>query len=290
MKVNNSLMDLMKAEWALSVEGINIYANVFHKIITGEEVEFEKSTKSILSVFDDNGRPVNPNSNGTIDAPKGSVAIVDMIGPIMKYGDWWSYGGLEIAAALRAADNNPNIIGTVFNVDSPGGSVSAAAPFIEFGKTKKKPVVGLGDQVSSLGYWAMCAVSDHKMADNNISASFGSVGVVLSYIDTRKYLESLGYVFHEVYPEESIHKNEAWNLMLQGKYDLIKKEMLSPFAIKFQDAVRAACPNLKEEIGVLTGKTFGADKALEYGMIDSIGSFDQAINRLHIMSESNHYK
>jgi protease-4 len=290
MKVNNSLMDLMKAEWALSIEGINIYANVFHKIITGETVEFEKSTKAILSVFDDNGKVVLPDSNGMLNAPKNSVAIVDMIGPIMKYGDWWSYGGLEIVNALRAADNNPNIIGTIFNVDSPGGAVSAASPFVEFGKTKTKPVVGIGDQVNSLGYWAMCAVSDHKMADNNISASFGSVGIVLSYIDTRKYLESLGYVFHDVYPDESIHKNEAWNLMLQGKYDLIKTEMLSPLAIKFQEIVRSSCSNLKEETGVLTGKTFGADLALKYGMIDSIGSQHQAMQKLHILRELNHYK
>jgi protease-4 len=290
MKINNSLMDLMKAEWLMSIEGINMYANVFHKIITGENVEFEKSTKAILSVFDDNGRLVNPDSNGLINAPKGSVAIVDMIGPIMKYGDWWSYGGIEIANALRSADRNPNIIGTVFNVDSPGGAVSAISPFVEFGKTKTKPVVGLGDQVGSLGYWAMCAVSDHKMADNDISASFGSVGIVMSYIDTRKYLESLGYVFHDVYAPESEHKNEAWNLMLKGDYKMIKEEMLSPLAKKFQADVRSSCSKLKEEVGVLTGKTFYADKALEYGMIDSIGSLDQAINRLHVMSETKHYK
>jgi len=290
MKVNNSLMDLMRGEFLMSLQGVNAYAGIFHKIITGEEISFEKTTKAILSIFDDNGKPVYPNSNGMLDAPAGSVAVVDMIGPIMKYGDWWSYGGLEIVNALRAADNNPNIIGTVFNVDSPGGAVSAIGAFKEFGKTKKKPIVGLADQCASLGYWAMCAISDYKMADNNVSAAFGSVGIVMSYVDTRKYLESFGYVFHDVYPDESAHKNEAWNLMLKGDYELIKKEHLSPLAIKFQDDVRAACTNLKEEIGVLTGKTFGADQALEYGMIDAIGSQDQAIQRLHVMSELNHYK
>lgn len=290
MKVNNSLMDLMKGEWLLSLQGLNAYAGVFHKIITGEEVDFEKNTKSILSVVDDNGRIVQPDNNGLLNAPKGSVAIVDMIGPVLKYGDWWSYGGLEIVNALRMADNNPNIIGTVFNVDSPGGAVSAISPFLDFAKTKTKPIIGIGDQVASLGYWAMCAVSDVKMADNNISASFGSVGVVMSYADNRKYLESLGYVFHDVYAKESEYKNLAFKLMLESKYDMIQNEYLSPLATKFQDGVRASCPNLKEEIGVLTGKTFGADKALEYGMIDTIGSLDQAINRHHVMSELNHYK
>jgi hypothetical protein len=36
-----------------------------------------------LSVIDDNGRMVYPDNNGLINAPK-PVAIVDMIGPIMK--------------------------------------------------------------------------------------------------------------------------------------------------------------------------------------------------------------
>jgi protease-4 len=49
-----------------------------------------------------------------IDAPKGSVAIIDMVGPVMKYGDMCTYGAEEIVAALYAADRNHNIIGTIF--------------------------------------------------------------------------------------------------------------------------------------------------------------------------------
>jgi protease-4 len=289
MRVDNNLMDLMRGDWLMSPEGINIYAQLAHKIMTGEDIDITKNTKSILSLVDDNGKPVLPDSNGLITAPQGSVAIVDMIGPVLKYGDWCNYGAIEIVNALRYADNNPNIVGTVFNVDSPGGAVSAIGPFIEFGKNKKKPVQGLVDQCASLGLWALCAVTDHRMADNNISASIGSCGVVTSYIDNRKYLESLGYVFHEVYAKESEYKNLAFKLMLEGKYDMIRDEYLSPLAKKFQNAVRDSSPNLKEEIGVLTGKTFGADQAIEYGLIDSIGSQDQAINRVHIMSETKHY-
>lgn len=289
MRVDNNLMDLMKGEWLMSLQGINIYAQLAHKIMMGEDVDITKNTKSILSFIDDNGKPVLPDSNGLITAPQGSVAIVDMIGPVLKYGDWCNYGALEIVNALRYADNNPNIVGTVFNVDSPGGAVSAIGPFIEFGKTKKKPVQGLVDQCASLGLWALCAVTDHRMADNNVSASIGSCGVVTSYIDNRKYLESLGYVFHEVYAKESEYKNLAFKLMLEGNYDMIRDEYLSPLAKKFQNAVRESSPKLKEEVGVLTGKTFGADQAIEYGLIDSIGSLDQAINRVHIMSETKHY-
>lgn len=290
MRVDRMLMDMMRSDWLMSQEGILSYAPIAHKIITGEALDMAPKTHSIMSVINENGKKVQPDENGFITAPKGSVAVIDMIGPVMKYGDWCTYGADEIVGALKAADRNPNIVGTIFNIDGPGGSVSAIGGFLDFAKVKTKPVIGIADQCASLHYWAMCAVADYRMGDNDVSALFGSVGVTTSFADNRKYLEKLGYEFHDIYPDESEHKNLAWRLALEGKYEMIKKEHLSPLAIKFQDAVRAACPNLKEEVGVLTGKTFGADKALEYGMIDAIGSLDQAINRLHIMSETKHYK
>lgn len=290
MRVDRLLMDLNRGQWAMSFEGVLAFMPMVHKIMTGENVPVVEKTHSLMNVIDSNGKPVRPDSSGLINAPKGSVAIIDMVGPVMKYGDMCTYGADEIVNALYAADRNPNIIGTIFNEDGPGGGVNAIGPFIQFAKDKKKPVIGIADQCASLHYWAMCAIADHKMADNNVSAAFGSVGVVCSFADNREYLEKLGYKFHDIYPKESEHKNLAFTLALEGKYDMIKAEHLSPLAIKFQEAVRAACPNLKEEVGVLTGKTFGADDALKYGMIDSIGSLDQAINRLHVMSELNHYK
>jgi protease-4 len=290
MQVNKLLMDIMRSEWLMSFEGLTAYAPIAHNIITGKSVDIGNKTSAIITVLDDNGKKVQKDENNKMIVPAGSVAVIDMIGPVIKYGDFCTYGADEIVNALKMADANPNIIGTVFNVDGPGGSVSAIGPFMDFGANKKKPVIALADQACSLHYWSMCAVADYKMADNNVSAQFGSVGVVSSFADNRKYLENLGYVFHEIYPKESQHKNEAFRLAMDGKYDMIKEEHLSPIAIKFQNAVRAACPNLKEELGVLTGKTFNAEKAVEYGMIDAIGSMDQAIQRLHVMSELNHYK
>jgi protease-4 len=97
----------------------------------------------------------------------------------------------------------------------------------------------------------------------------------------------MGIKFHDIYADQSGDKNKIYKLALEGKYDAIKQEHLNPIAIKFQEAVKANRPNLKEEPGVLTGKTFPADKAVEYGMIDSIGSMREAITMLQMMTELN---
>lgn len=256
------------------------FGNTVHKIISGEGVEFEQSTTALVKIIDPNGQRVKADDDGNMDVPPGSVAIVNMMGAVIKYGDWCTYGADEIVDALQKADDNPNIKGSILALDGPGGAVSAIGPFLQFAKTKTKPVIGLADACMSLHYWTACAVCDHIMADNDVSARFGSVGVVASFQDAKPYWEAKGIKFHQVYPDESQNKNEAFRLALEGKYDLLKSEELSPMAQKFQAGVRAGRPNLKEEPGVLNGKTYDADTALGLGMIDGIGSLADAMQMM----------
>ncbi len=275
MKVNPILTQIIRGEWLLPVEMLEKYLSIGVALLEGNDFKNDtQEPKSILSYVDTNGSDLQVRSH---NAPEGSIAIVRMRGEVIKNGDSCVYGADEIVKALTVADKNLNTIGTIFEIDGPGGSVNAINPFIQFAKTKKKPVVVLADMALSLHYWTAVVVADHIIADNNISARFGSIGVVLTFLDNRKYLEDKGYKIHEIYPEESSHKNEVVKLIREGKYDLVKKEHLSPIARKFQQYVRDNRPNLIEEPGVLTGKTFEADEALRLGMIDNIGTLQTAI-------------
>jgi protease-4 len=188
----------------------------------------------------------------------------------------------------RANDDN-SVKAIVMYLDGPGGSTSAISPFVDFATRKKKPVVALVDDAYSLHYWTAVAVADHIMAENTINSGVGSVGVYVSFMDVRGYYKEKGITLHEIYSDHSEHKNEAFRLALEGKYEKIKTEMLNPLAVKFQEAVRAGRPNLKEEPGVLTGKTFYAEEALELGMIDSIGSLQRAFHLASALAEIKNY-
>jgi protease-4 len=66
--------------------------------------------------------------------------------------------------------------------------------------------------------------------------------------------------------------------------------MLSPLAIRFQQDMIRLNSNLKSEApGVLTGKMFYADAAIEVGFAQKIGSMDEAFQYLQTLSELNHY-
>jgi protease-4 len=281
-------MDLVRGEWLMSLDVVNGYMPLVHQLLSGQPIQTEVKS-SLLSMRDSNGKLVLAAENGQFNTPQKSVAIIEMIGPVTKYSGMCNHGADSILRAMQYAEDNPNCIGTILVQDCPGGAVSAIGPFLEFAKTKKKPIVALVDTCASLAYWSACAVADHIMTDNSVSACIGSVGVVMTILDESKYLEDKGIKLHEIYPQESNYKNLPFQLAKKGEYDMIKTELLSPLAIKFQDAVRAARPNLTEETGVLTGKVFGAEKALELGMIDSVGSLSKAMQWLHVKSELNHY-
>jgi protease-4 len=287
MKSNPLLNDISKGVWAMSFEGLAFWAPIAHKLMAGEQLKLDINPGALMTVYDKDNRVVSPDEDGFMEVPPGSVAVINIVGALIKHGDWCMYGADDIVKALDAVESNPNYIGAVAYFDGPGGGVSAIPPFISFGVRRKKPYVGLYEQCCSAHLYAMYSFVDHVMAENDLSATIGSCGVVLSFKDNRKYLESLGFKFHEIYPDESEDKNLAIRLALEGKYDMIKKEMLSPLAVKFQNAVKAARPNLKDVPGVLTGKTFFTDQAIEHGMADSIGSLADAINRVRIQSEMN---
>jgi len=260
--------------------------HIVSKILAGEDVEFNAVQSSLIKLFDGNGNLIQGDylTNGwgqivstKFDIPQGSYAMVNMMGPVIKMGDMCTYGADEIVGALNKLNSLNNIKGIIMNIDGPGGAVSAIGPFLQFAKNKRKPIVGLIDMAASLHYWTAVSVCDHLMVDNDVSAMVGSVGVVVSFADTKPYYEEMGIKFHEIYPPESKDKNLSFRKALDGDYDKIIAEHLSPIAQKFQAAVRAGRPNLKEKDGVLTGRTFCADEALDYGMIDSIGDLQEAM-------------
>lgn len=208
-------------------------------------------------------------------APKGSTAIIPLKGTMLKYGTWCSYGTEEVAAALLMAAHHENINSIVLDIDSGGGSVDSVAPIVHAIQSAQAlgiPVVASVDMACSAAYWAASAC-DTIIADNDISTTVGSIGVMMSFWDVKGYYEKLGYKLHTVYAPESDHKNQAFEKALEGDYELLKTMELSPLAKGFQDAIKK---NRQGKIdpssaGLLNGKTYYAHDALAVGLIDLIG-------------------
>jgi protease-4 len=93
--------------------------------------------------------------------------------------------------------------------------------------------------------------------------------------DLKPALEQLGVKFHEVYASLSTDKNKDFNQVLEGNYDSYRKNVLDVINTKFLSTVKSYRSNLDDS--TLTGKIFFAPQAIELGLIDKIGTLDQAI-------------
>lgn len=226
--------------------------------------------------------------------PEGSIAIFRISGTMLKYGTLCSYGTEEIAHQMIAAAQHKNISGALIEGDSGGGGVNSIAPLLnarQYFAAAGKPVVGLFDSCYSAMYY-FAAGLDHIMASNNISAGFGSIGVMMTFMDIYPYYEKMGVVRHVIIPPESSEKNAAAELALKKDYARIKAEQLSPLAVGFQNHVlvkRAGKLVLDEEKKVIKGQTYFADDSIKNGLADSIGNRQAAIDLLFDMIEVNKF-
>lgn len=287
MPVNTLLYEIAHGEWLMEERHLRQLHETVRMGFSETNQGAVPSVESRISFFNEDQVRFRPSNASEI--PEGSIAVVDLVGPMMKYGNWFALGADEVIAQLDLANDLKNISAIVANVDGPGGSVAAIGPFLEFASRKKKPIVAFCDAALSLHYWVSCAIADHIMAANTVSARFGSIGVMTRWRDASEYWEKLGVKDHEEYPAESQHKNEVARKLKEnekeGKKMLVEMH-LKPLAQKFQAAVKTARPFINEGTeGTMTGRTFGAEDALENRMIDSIGSLQQAMRVAQALGE-----
>ena len=272
------LSEILRGCWMLRPEDVISGQIILHNILSGHYNDMKFSKK--LSEVTPFPQLVHEGESSYDNAKKGSTAVIPVKGTLVKYGTWCSYGADEIAEEIMKAATHNNIASIVLDIDSGGGACDAVAPIcsaIANAKAKGKAVVACCDMAASAAYWIACNC-DRIVADNNISSEFGSIGVMCSFADAKPYYEKMGMKFHEIYVDQSSNKNESFRLALTGDYSLIKQESLNPLAIRFQNEVKQRRQCLAQDTpGILSGKMFYAQQALEVGLIDEIGDLNRAV-------------
>jgi protease IV len=277
------ISDIYRKVWAIEPRLALSYAPIIANLLEGNTtIVVEKEPLSICAISD-NGDKFSQFS----DAPSGSVAIIPLKGLMRKSGGPCSYGTEDIASVMDDATSANNIDAIILDTDSGGGSMDSISPMIESIKkaqTAGKPVIALCDLAASAAYY-VASQCDCIIASNDISSEFGSIGVLANFMDMKPYYEKMGVKIHTVYAPESTHKNLPLENALKGEedggpdYSLLKTDVLSPPAKKFQEAVKKnRCDSLNMDTeGILNGKMFYAKDAIKAGLADKIGNMDLAL-------------
>ena len=301
MKTSNLLTSILREPWMILPEAADSYLPVILNLLKGNEVKFNEKDVlgfhiAAVTIIPKMGyaASVNPATMEDVpDFPEGSVAIVGLKGELTKYDTMCSWGAMTKAGLIKYLADSKNVSGIVLDIDGPGGSVNAIAPLVEaiqYAQGKGKPVTVHGDLVASAHLY-VAVHADYFMLDNTISSRAGSIGVLIQFSDYTQYFKDQGIVNRTIYAPESTHKNLEFEQAIEGNDDLLKENILSPLAQKFQQAVRTQRSgklNLETE-GILNGSMYYGSDAVRHGLADGIGTLNDTIQRTLDLIEVRKY-
>lgn len=241
--------------------------------------------RSDLHIYVMGRKVANPN------IPEGSVAIIPVSGPILKYnGDCGEPGSIERISWLLDAERRQNISAAVMMIDSPGGQVDGTQSFANAIKSFSKPILGFVDDgmAASAAMWLLSAADEAYTSLQ--SDQVGSIGVYTSILDFKGWLEMNGLKMHEIYAPQSSDKNKDYREAIGGNYDLVLEDLKITAAnfineVKMNRGDKAASNQSAWD----SGKMFYSNEAQKIGLIDGVRSFEQVISKASWLAKRKKY-
>ena len=198
-------------------------------------------------------------------------------------------GGDSTARLLRKARLDDAVKAVVLHVDSPGGSAFASEVIrqeIELLKEANKPVVAMMSSLAaSGGYWISASADQIWASPSTITGSIGIFGMFLTYEDSLGYLgvstDGVGTTdFAGLTPSRTLNPGIAdiFQLSTERGYD------------KFISLVAKERNMSKEEVNSIgQGRVWIGAKAKEIGLVDELGTLDDAIAAAAKLAEMEDY-
>jgi protease-4 len=225
-----------------------------------------------------------------VDA-KDAVAVVFVEGGIQqsKMGPGVA-GSDDVAPLIRRAHEDDSTRAIVLRVNSPGGSIIASDIIrdeLAAAKAKAIPViVSMGDVAASGGVWVSTPADTIFAEPTTIT---GSIGVAIAFPTLENVFEYIGVNFDGVTTSE--HAGWGVNQSVDEKLDAIFSRWASSAYQRFIDQVAKSRGKDPEYIrSIAGGRVWLAPKALELGLIDELGTMEDAITYAAGQAELDKYR
>ena len=261
---------MLRDLWLMHEPSIQFYSQLAYDLLAGNKID--------TSLFGELELPDVPDN----------IALIAMAGPLTKSDVCGSMGTRSLSKQMMTAASNPKIDAIILlSENCPGGQVDGTE---EFGNSvlaakKKKPVVGAISGMScSAGYWAQSLCSE--LYTTSSTDIVGCIGVMAKMRNPKKVDAENASVI-DVYSDLSPDKN------IEGRdLNAYKQNQLNPTAELFHQTVmsgRGSKLKLAKE-NVLSGKTYIAAAAADYGMTDGTMNMNKIIARSIFLARTKNTK
>jgi protease-4 len=180
----------------------------------------------------------------------------------------------DILSLIRRVEDDPSIRGVLFEIDSPGGSVVASREMAYGIKSMKKPkVCWMGDIAASGAYWVASAC-DHIMADPLTLT--GSIGATASYLEFSELFEKYGITYEQITSGESKDVGTPFRNLTEEEREKLQYIIDEIFSYFLNDVKESRGLTEEQIEKISSGDVFLAKDAVELGLIDSLGTVQDA--------------
>ena len=217
----------------------------------------------VLWIFSD-------DNDETTSTSGDKVAVVELKETIVSSED--------VVRQFKKYEDNHSVKAIVFRVESPGGGVAASQEIFEEVKKIRnagKPiVVSMGSVAASGGYYVSCPAT--KIFANPGTLT-GSIGVIIEFMHFKELMNKIGV------DETTIKTGKFKDIGSPYRKTTEEEKAYFQFVIgdvynQFVDAVATERKlDRAHVVQYADGRVFTGRQALEYGFVDTLGTFEDAV-------------
>lgn len=272
-----------------------------HRYLTGEmkveqEIKAEDQgmpswAKRYLQSFQINGEKSEPYVSDRDtwyydDYPVkiGQTVVIPVVGAISQYDYCGTAGSKTIAGWYQKAQNDDDVKNIIELKNSPGGSVFGTRYLAEFKSKITKPILGYIDGLECSAAKYIGGVDDFSMASSD-ECIIGSIGTMTSFQDWSGWYKERGIIVEDLYSKTSPKKNDAYRKALKGDFTGYTDGILFKLDQSFMGFMKQCRPELSKD--ALDGADFLTQEAIQNGLCDGTGSFDQAYEMVQTLQKKD---
>lgn len=213
------------------------------------------------------------------------IAVIDVSGVLMNahMPGLFTEGEHPVSFTvekLAVAAKDRRVKAVVLRINSPGGSVTASDSLyqevLEFKKKTGKPVIAYFQDVAASGAYYMACATDEIMAQRTTVT--GSIGVVMQMMDVSRLFNLVGLSADAIKSGAFKDSGSPFRPMRADEREVFQG-LVDGFYKQFVGVVQAGRPKLTHEkiLKLADGRVYTAEQALENGLIDRIGTMNEAV-------------
>lgn len=211
-----------------------------------------------------------------------AVAVIPIVGAIANRAQSLGTGADVITRMIDNAMGDPRVKSIVYDVDSPGGTVTGVPEVAAkiYGYRGVKPQLAVANGLmASAAYWIGSAADEVWVTPSGEGA--GSIGVIMLHLDESKALEAEGITVTEL--AEGKYKTEGapWKPLdaVAEEYFRGRVREVYDWFVRDVATFRGTTPKAVRE-GYGEARVLPGKAAVAAGLADHVGTLEEAIAKL----------